>query len=196
MICNVDRSETQAPFMFVAVEKIVFADRRVEEVTRCDPGRIFIVVLSAGGRNSDQPGAELGGKAMVSGDSRKRSGLDAIANETSLELLIGSQFAEIDSRLAIDCDRRTAVDGIAVAVGICHVVARDSAGNLATVEAPVDAHPRRVFSGNLILCVRGLIEALVMVNAERKTADAYGRTCTCDLRGEESRCYRGHYDER
>jgi len=42
---DVDGSKLRAPFKAVAVEEIVVADRDVEQITRRDPRRVFVVVL-------------------------------------------------------------------------------------------------------------------------------------------------------
>jgi hypothetical protein len=53
LVGNVNRSHTEAPFVFVAAKNIVIANCDVEQVARRDPWRIVIVILGARCRNRD-----------------------------------------------------------------------------------------------------------------------------------------------
>ncbi len=46
--------QTRAPFIPVAVENVVMADRDIEEIAGRDAGRIVVVILGAGCWNLDQ----------------------------------------------------------------------------------------------------------------------------------------------
>jgi hypothetical protein len=50
----VNRSELQAPLVFVVVEQVVVAETDIKQVPRRDAGRIMVVVLGAWGWKRDQ----------------------------------------------------------------------------------------------------------------------------------------------
>src|ERR1700679_513793 len=51
---NVDACQTEAPFVFVAMEEVVLTDRSVEEVSVFNAGRIVVIVAGAGSRDGHQ----------------------------------------------------------------------------------------------------------------------------------------------
>ena len=82
------------------------------------------------------------------------------------------------------------------AVRIGDVVTRHRAGDRPLSKRQLKPTHGEWLPGNLILEVRGLVEALVMVDAEGIAAAADGCACACDLRREEPRRDRRHDDER
>ena len=45
---DVDGGQAEAPFVAVAVEEVVLADGCVEEVPRCNAGRVLVVIFGTG----------------------------------------------------------------------------------------------------------------------------------------------------
>ena len=81
---------------------------------------------------------------------------------------------------------------VAGAIGVVgeRVVAGSLASDLARVVAPVESAPKpvqRFAAGPGVLHVRGLIEALVVIDAERQAGLADGGSCSSNLRREEAR---------
>ena len=124
-----------------------------------------------------------------------RSRLHAVAGEAGLKLLVGRQAAEVDAGLAVDGDGGAAVDRVAEAVRVDDVVAGDGASNEAAVVAPVEADPGPMLDRESVLDVGGLVEFLVVIDAEGKSALPDGCAGAGDLRREEARRHRGHDDE-
>ena len=104
-VANIDSSEAQAPLVLVAVEEVVFADGGVEEASRGDALWVGVVVSGIRGGDVDEAGGELRGETNA-GKRSEWSGPDAVANETSLKLLIGGERLtecadHLDGRLPI-----------------------------------------------------------------------------------------------
>ena len=57
IVREVDYRDLCTPFVFIAMEDVVMPDGEIEEMTRCNPGRIVIVVFGTGRRYADQGGA-------------------------------------------------------------------------------------------------------------------------------------------
>ena len=51
---EVDAGQTQAPFVFVAIEEIVLTDRGIEEVARRDTRRVLVVILGTGSGDANE----------------------------------------------------------------------------------------------------------------------------------------------
>ena len=51
LVGHVDGRKPQAPLVTVAVEQVVVAHRDVEQIARCDAGRIVVIILGAGRGN-------------------------------------------------------------------------------------------------------------------------------------------------
>ena len=59
LVGDVDASQAQAPLIFVSVEDVVVSHGGIEEVTRRDALRVFVVISCIGSGNVDQAGGEL-----------------------------------------------------------------------------------------------------------------------------------------
>src|SRR5271166_2086479 len=104
------------------------------------------------------------------GCRQRREGrrLDTSAEESRLKLLIGSEAAKIDSRLAIGERSRSGA-----VVEVHDPVAGNSSSDQSAVITPVESEPWSASPGSLVLQVHGLIKSLVVVDAERKAALSY-----------------------
>src|ERR1700733_12023193 len=168
LVCDVYARQAQTPSVPVTFEDVVFANGGVEEIARSNALWVLVVVSCIRGRDVDQ----VGGQLCCRADARKRSewsGPDAVADKTSLSFLIsGERLAEgadhLDGRLPI---QRGGGDE-AGAVGVCNTVAGGVARHQAAVIPPVETDPglQETCSRHLILHMRGLVEALVMVDTE------------------------------
>ena len=103
IVRHIDGGQLQAHFVLVAMEmeQVVLADRDVEEVARRNARRIVVIVLGSYCRHFYKAGSELRCRARGR-QRRRRRCTDAIAGESSLELLIGAQ------RVSEDICKRTA----------------------------------------------------------------------------------------
>ena len=96
LVGDVDGGEVQIHLVVLRFEEVVLADSDVEEVAGGDAGRVFVVVLGAGGGNLHQ-------LRCVSGCIARRKasigncGRYSVAGEAGLELLVGSEAAQVDS---------------------------------------------------------------------------------------------------
>jgi len=91
-IRQVDDREAQAPFVPVAVEEVVIAHAGIKQAARGDPLRIVIVIFFADPWDLDVDGSQPCGIACRQCGSRgARSSQLAVARESRLKLLIGSQ---------------------------------------------------------------------------------------------------------
>ena len=61
-IGQIDDRELRAPLVLVSVEQIVMSQRKVEQITRLNAGRVVVVVLCAGGRDAKKGRAVLRGR--------------------------------------------------------------------------------------------------------------------------------------
>ena len=189
LVGEVHGGHVEAPLVLVAVEQVVLAQRRIEDIPRRDTLRIVVVVASAGRGNGDEAGGELrrqagGGQRGVWG------GLDAGASEARLKLLVSREgHAERvdheDGGLA--AKHRRGEDAWTVGIARGRPVTRSGTRNQSAVIAPVEPEPRReLASWDLVLQVGGLVELLVVVDAERISALADGRARTGHLRRVEA----------
>src|ERR1700723_3366743 len=64
---DVDASEAEAPFVFIAIEEIVLADGEIEEAALLNAGRMMVVILRSGCRDGYKFRGELRGKAVAAG---------------------------------------------------------------------------------------------------------------------------------
>src|SRR5271154_6640839 len=78
LVGDVDACETEAPFVFIAIEEIVLADRGVEEAALLNAWRVLVVVLSTRSRNRHKVGGQLRSQALPPGYPCKGRRLDAI----------------------------------------------------------------------------------------------------------------------
>ena len=101
----------------------------------------------------------------VRADRSGRCRMHAPAVESRLELLIGREAGDIHDRV-----------GPVRPVGAIASRARHRAGHQAAVVAPVEAEPRAA-SSRLVLQVRGLVELLVVVDAEYADRRRESRRC-------------------
>ncbi len=127
------------------MEKIVVTHGEVEQVARRNPRRIGIVVLGARRGQADERGPVLS-RSAGGRERYGRGGMLAAAEQSSLELLIGGEAAQVNRS------------------SVRH---RHFAGHQPAVVTPVETDPWSGLPG-LILHVRGLVEAFVVVDAERE----------------------------
>ena len=121
---DVYAGQSKAPFVLIAIEEVVLADRRIKQASLLNAWRVFVVVLRTGRRDRYQLRSQLRSQALISWYCCEWRGLYAVTRKTGLELLVRSQSAEIDSWLAVDRNRRAAIDRITQTVWIRDVVAR------------------------------------------------------------------------
>src|ERR1035441_174503 len=73
LVGEVHGGQVEAPLVLVAVEQVVLAQRRIEDIPRRDALRIVVVVACVGRGNGDEAGSELrrqaGGGQEVGGGS-------------------------------------------------------------------------------------------------------------------------------
>src|SRR6202161_601953 len=165
---KVHDGEAEAPLVAIAVEEVVVADGQVEQVPRSDARRILVVVFGAVGGDVDA-GCATRSAGWAAQDRAGRRGERRAAEESDRGLLIGVER------------QRGGVVG-------------HGAGNEAAVIAPVEADPRTALE-RLILQVRGLVEFLVVVDAEDAATLADGYAKSADLRREIAGCDARHHDE-
>src|SRR5213596_676598 len=127
------------------MKKVVISHRNVEEMTRGDAWRIFVVVFRPWSWDAHQSGSELSCWAWR-WQSCRWSRVCAAAEQARLELLVGSEPA------GSEIQRPTVRDGRCS----CHQ---------ATVVSPIEAEPRPVFP-RLVLYVSRLVELFVVIDAE------------------------------
>ena len=154
------------------MKKVVISHRNVEEMTRSNAWRIFVVVFRPWSWDAHQSGSELSCWAWRWQRCRW-SRVCAAAEQARLELLVGSEPA------GSEIHRPTVRDGHCS----CHQ---------ATVVSPIEAEPRPVFP-RLVLYVSRLVELFVVIDAE--WGDIASATPRRDspgsskLRVEEACCY-------
>src|SRR5438132_11199759 len=127
------------------MKKVVISHRNVEEMTRSNAWRIFVVVFRPWSWDAHQSGSELSCWAWRWQRCRW-SRVCAAAEQARLELLVGSEPA------GSEIHRPTVRDGHCS----CHQ---------ATVVSPIEAEPRHVFP-RLVLYVSRLVELFVVIDAE------------------------------
>ena len=110
--------------------------------------------------------------------------MDATAEDPPCELLIRRQIGNIHYSVS-------SIWSIGAIFAAC---AGHGTGNQTAVITPVEAEPRGLLR-RLVLQVSGLIEKLVVVNAEYADR-ARRRADTGDLRAEEARRHAGHHHKR
>lgn len=170
LVGQVDSSNPKADLAFIAMEEVVFTKCDVEQTALLNAGRIVIVVFCSWGGNVEQRRSELGCKANAAGYRACRRCFYTTAGEAGLKLLIGREAGEVNRRLAVDRQRISIVvegEVRASAIGIGGVVAGSCACHESTVVAPVEAEPGALAEGQVVLQVGGLVEPLVVVDAER-----------------------------
>src|SRR5215813_2344895 len=146
-------------------------------MARRDARRILVVVLRARCRNADERRTKQRRIAKSGGaDGTGGRGMHAAADETGLELLVGSEPGNVH--------------------GIYAVAERYGAGNEPAVISPIEADPRAALP-RLILQVGGLVELFVVVDAEDTVATlAYWRGAdTAQLRLEEPGRHARHHHQ-
>src|SRR5256885_1092140 len=154
------------------MKKVVISHRNVEEMTRSNAWRIFVVVFRPWSWDAHQSGSELSCWAWRWQRCRW-SRVCAAAEQARLELLVGSEPA------GSEIHRPTVRDGHCS----CHQ---------ATVVSLIEAEPRPVFP-RLVLYVSRLVELFVVIDAE--WGDIASATPRRDspgsskLRVEEACCY-------
>ncbi len=62
---QVDDGKPQTPFVAIAVEEIVVANRKIKEISRLNAWRILVVILGSGLGYLQESGAVLGGRTTV-----------------------------------------------------------------------------------------------------------------------------------
>src|SRR5271163_3521954 len=191
-VADVNGGQAETPLVAVAAEKIVVAESQVEQVAGSDTRRIVVVVLSSGSGNLQELRIILRRGAGAGGDDRRAGGIgrarrrgeNARAREAGLKLLIGRKAGDVHK----SGDLRA---------GAIAAVAGDWPRDQTAVVAPVETNPGPEFF-RLVLQVRGLVEVLVVVNAEGSEAsrDDGNRSDAADLRSEETRGDAGHHHQR
>src|ERR1700728_1860226 len=167
MIRQVDDGQSRTHFVLVAMEQVVMAERHVEKVPRRDARRLVVVVLGVGGRHLYQRGAKRRCGA-IEGQRRRRGCTDAVASEPGFGLLVGRKrnLAHVGSAYA-DVVHTTEDQRSRAIVRRELPEARCCPCDQSTVIPPVEADPGATLP-RLILEVSGLVELLVVVDAERK----------------------------
>lgn len=54
LVREIDERYLCVPLVFFRVKEIVIADREIEQISRCNAGRIMIIVFCAGRRDGDK----------------------------------------------------------------------------------------------------------------------------------------------
>src|SRR5665213_128678 len=170
------------------MKEVVFSKGNVEQIAMRDPRWVLVVVLRVRCGDVDELRCELVGQAKVR-QRRKRSCFDAIACETSLKLLICCQPAQVDVVLSVDDN------AAARTVGPVRIEAGHRTSRQTAIEPPVEPDERTILARSLILQVGRLIEALVVIDAERKAALPNRSACACALRWEEQGSHTRHHTE-
>src|SRR6266566_915865 len=147
LIRQVDDREAQAPLVVVAMEEVVISHAGIEQVACSDPRRIVIVILRSRSRYLEPRRPVKRGVACHQWSAQ--CGENAPAEETSLDLLVCGKPGEIHWRGAVPRKGN----------GTSHQAA---------VIAPIERHPGGAFP-RLVLHVRGLLKALVVIDAENRS---------------------------
>ena len=147
LVRQVDDCESQAPLVTVTVEEVVISHAGIEQVPRSDPRRIVIVILRSRRRYPKPRRPVLRRRTRDQWSGQRRE--DAPAEKPGLHLLVRAEAREIHWRCGVCCEG-------------------DSASHQAAVIAPIERHPRSAFP-RLVLHVAGLLEVLVVVDAEHRS---------------------------
>jgi len=106
LVSHVDGGKRKTPFVMIALEQVVVAHGKIEQVTRRNTRRIPIIVLGVDRWDLDKAGSEL--RCQAGGRQRcRRGGVDSIADESGLEFLVGTQgvsepVLQQDGRLSVE----------------------------------------------------------------------------------------------
>ena len=192
LVGDVDGRQVEVRLVVLLVEDVVLAEGRSKRLRGAMRGGLW--------SSSPVPGAGMLTRFEEYCEARQTRGqgiggscLDAVAGEPGLELLVGGQRR---SESTAGWPSSVVEDGVAGAVGVVgeRVVAGHRAGHQAGVVAPVEAAPQAVQQlavvRQRVLQVSGLVELLVVVDAEGKSGLAHGGSGSGHLRREEARGHR------
>ena len=116
LVRDVDRGQVEVHLVVFLMEDVVLAKRCVEKVARRDARRVMVVILLVWRGNLHE--VRLVPSVVARGEAGVRSSRYPVTDNASLELFVGSEAAEVDSRLAIrqgDSTARTICAGGVVA---------------------------------------------------------------------------------
>ncbi len=87
LVGDVDGGQVQVHLVVLLVENVVLSERDIEQVARCDAGRIVVVVFSARSRNLNKFRG-VSGRVARSKAAIGNGGRNAVAGEACFELLV------------------------------------------------------------------------------------------------------------
>ena len=190
LVGQVNNGHLSGPLVFFGVEQIVIAYCEIEQMSRCDPWWIMVVVFCAWCGDGDESGSILRSRTQASPETRTdrhaqwmrgagRQSMNSAAKQASLELLVGSNDRGINHCVAAQWAIRT------VPTGTGH-----RSGDQSAVISPIEPHPRAILP-RLVLQVCRLIEFLIVVYTENSGWSRRSCTGTAKLGSEETSRYGG-----